>query len=188
VGKEIVETNQTDFMSVLTKIKAANVDAILVSNTAAPAEAAIVKQAIEAGLPQMRTKEKKMLFFVQGTLNVDMLVLSGRAANGILSSETFWPEMDLASAQEFVKRYRGKTAGKVPDKITCFSYSAAHHLLMAVNKAGSTGKYDDINKAILEYEWEAPQGHIKMDRVACRPIPRVYPVMARDGKLVLLKD
>lgn len=188
VGKEIVETNQTDFMSVLTKIKAANVDAILVSDTAAPAEAALIKQAIEAGLPQMQLKKRKMLFFVQGTLNVDMLELSGRAANGILSSETFWPEMDLPLAQDFVQRYKKKTGGKVPDKITCFSYSAAHQLLMAMDKAGSADNYDAINKAILQYEWEAPQGHIKMDPVACRPIPKVYPVMAWDRKLVLIKE
>jgi len=188
VGKEIVETNQTDFMSVLTKIKAANVDAILVSDTAAPAEAALIKQTKEAGLDQMMMKKKKMLFFVQGTLNVDMLELAGRAANGILSSETFWPEMDLPSAQEFVQRYKAKAKGKVPDKITCFSYSGAHHLLMAMDKAGTADDCDAINKGILNYEWDAPQGHIKMDPQACRPIPKVYPVMAWDRKLVLLRD
>jgi branched-chain amino acid transport system substrate-binding protein len=188
VAKEIVETNQTDFMSVLTKIKAASVDAILVSDTAAPAEAAFVKQTKEAGLPQMMLEKKKMLFFVQGTLNVDMLELSGWAANGILSSESFWPEMDLPSAQEFVQRYKDKTKGKVPDKITCYSYCAAHHILMAVEKAGSVDNYNAINNSILTYEWEAPQGHIRMDPQACRPIPKVYPVMAWDSKLILLRD
>ena len=89
VGEEIVETNQTDFMSVLTKIKASKADAILISDTAAPAEANLIKQAKEVGLPQM-------VFFVQGTLNVDTLKLAGSAANGVLSTETFWPETPLS--------------------------------------------------------------------------------------------
>jgi len=181
VGEEIVETNQTDFMSVLTKIKASKADAILISDTAAPAEANLVKQAKEVGLSQM-------IFFVQGTLNVDFLKLAGSAANGIIASETFWPEMPFPAAQAFVKKYANKTGGNVPDKITCLSYCAVKHLALSMDKAKSDSNYDAINKAILELEWDSPKGHIKMDPVHCRPAGGLYPVKAQDGKLVLLGE
>ena len=181
IGEEIVETNQTDFMSVLTKIKASKADAILISDTAAPAEANLIKQAKEVGLPQM-------VFFVQGTLNVDTLKLAGSAANGVLSTETFWPEMPFPAAQAFIKAYGAKTGGNVPDKHACNSYCAIRHLIMAMDKANSDSNYEAINKAILELTWDSPKGRIKLDPVHCRPSGGLYPVKAQDGKLVLLGE
>lgn len=181
VAEEIVETNQTDFMSVLTKIKASKADAVLISDTAAPAEAALLKQAKEAGLSQM-------IFFVQGTLNVDTLRLAGPAANGVLATETFWPEMPFPAAQEFVKRYKAKTGGNVPDKITVLSYCAARHLILAIDRTKSDSNYDAINRAILDLAWDSPKGRIKMDPVHCRPSGGIYPVKAQDGKLILLGE
>jgi branched-chain amino acid transport system substrate-binding protein len=181
IGKEIVETNQTDFISVLTKIKASKADAILISDTAAPAEANLLKQSKEVGLSQM-------IFFVQGTLNVDTLKLAGAAANGVLATETFWPEMPFPAAQAFVKKYQSKTGGNVPDKITCLSYCSIRHMIMAIDRAKSDSNYEAINKAILELAWDSPKGRIKMDPIHCRPSGGLYPVKAQGGKLVLLGE
>jgi branched-chain amino acid transport system substrate-binding protein len=181
IGEEIVETNQTDFMSVLTKIKGSKADAILISDTAAPAEANLIKQAKEVGLPQM-------IFFVQGTLNVDTLKLAGPAANGVLSTETFWPEMPFPAAQAFIKQYKDKTRGNVPDKHACNSYCAIKHLVLAIDRAKSDNNYEAINKAILELTWDSPKGRIKLDGEHCRPSGGLYPVKAQDGKLVLLGE
>jgi branched-chain amino acid transport system substrate-binding protein len=181
MGEEIVETNQTDFMSVLTKIKGSKADAILISDTAAPAEANLIKQAKEVGLSQM-------VFFVQGTLNVDTLKLAGAAANGILSTETFWPEMPFPAAQAFIKNYRAKTGGNDPDKHACNSYCAMRHLILAMDKAKSDSNYEAINKAITELTWDSPKGNIKLDPVTGRPSGGLYPVKAQGGKLVLLGE
>lgn len=137
VDQEQFQTNQTDFKSILTNIKAANPDVIFApsSITSAPN---IIKQARELGI-------KSVIAAGDTWENSTIIDNAGKDAEGIVLS-TFYDESAPANdeGKGFVtgyKNYMTKNKVQNPDIIPAVSalgYDAYLCAIKAIEKAGST--------------------------------------------------
>jgi branched-chain amino acid transport system substrate-binding protein len=133
-GVEIlaVETfadKDTDYSAQLTKIKALNPDAVIVSSLYQEA-ALILKKAREIGIT--------VPFVGNNGFNSPQLIkLAGNAANGAIVASPWFPGKDDKKVQKFVADYKAKY-GKEPDQFAAQAYDALYIMAAALEKSGSS--------------------------------------------------
>jgi branched-chain amino acid transport system substrate-binding protein len=139
------EKSDTDFKSQLTKIKNANPDAVYVSGYYTEA-GLIARQARELGL-------NVPLLGGDGWDSDQTVKIGGKAVDGCYFSNHYSPDEQRPEVQEFVKAYKAKYAGKVPDAMAILGYDALKVLCEAITKAGSTDgtKIRDALAATKDY-------------------------------------
>jgi branched-chain amino acid transport system substrate-binding protein len=124
------EKSDTDFKSQLTKIKNANPDAIYVSGYYTEA-GLIARQARELGL-------NVPLLGGDGWDSDQTVRIGGKAVENCYFSNHYSPDEQRPEVQDFVKAYRAKYKGKVPDAMAILGYDALKVLCDAITRAGST--------------------------------------------------
>jgi branched-chain amino acid transport system substrate-binding protein len=144
-GGEIVaeeaytEKSDSDFKAQLTKIKAANPEAIFVSGYYTEA-GLIAKQAKQLGLTVP-------LMGGDGWDSDQTVRIGGDAVNGCYFSNHYSPDEDRPEVKKFVDNYKKKYGGKVPDAMAILGYDAMKIMADAINRAGSTNG-DKIRDAL----------------------------------------
>ncbi|TDR32596.1 branched-chain amino acid ABC transporter substrate-binding protein [Hydromonas duriensis] len=122
----------TDFKSVLTKIKASNVDAIMwggYDDTAA----SLVKQARELGI--------KAAFLMPDAVCTDnYLKLAGTAASGTICSATGLSLADMKDGATFKANFEKRFPGQTVQAYAPLYYDGVYTAIAAVKKAGSTDR------------------------------------------------
>ena len=134
-GAETVRTGDVDFSAQLTKIKAMNVDTLVVSSQGQEA-VGIMTQARKLGLDKVR-------FIGGNAFNAAGVVKeAGAAMEGALSATPWFLAMEHPKNVEFVKKYRDKYKSD-PDWLAAQTYDAVYIVKQAL-LAAKIGKGDSV--------------------------------------------
>jgi branched-chain amino acid transport system substrate-binding protein len=135
-GGEIVETaaytekSDVDFKGQLTKIKAANPQAIFVSGYYTEA-GLIANQARELGITVP-------LLGGDGWDSEQTIQIGKQAIEGCYFTNHYSPDEDRPEVKKFVADYKAKYNNKVPDAMAILAYDAMKIMCDAITRAGST--------------------------------------------------
>lgn len=156
VGEEYVPTTQTDFSSMINKIKEAKPDVIF-SVVAGNAAVPFYKQYSQYGM------DPKQVPICSISTSEATLKGIGDAAIGTYSSFDYFNTIDTPANKEFIKKYQDKfgTDTTVTNQAEG-AYHGVYMLAAAIEKADSTVA-EDIIKAAGGLEIDTPAGKIKMD-------------------------
>ena len=119
-----------DFKAQLTAIIASNPDAIFVPSYYTEA-ALITRQARDLGF-------NKPLFGGDGWEAPELIQLGGAAMEGTYYSTHYSPEVQSDVVQKFVKKFKARNKGEVPDAMAALGYDSAMVLADAIKRAGTT--------------------------------------------------
>ena len=160
-GGEIVavesyeEKKDRDFRSQLTKIKAANPEAIFM--TGYYTEAGLVaKQAKELGL-------NVPMIGGDGWDSDITLTVGGSAINGCYFTNHYAPDEDRPEVKQFVDAYKKKYGGKTPDAMAVLGYDAMKLLADAIKRAGSAEPKKIRDALAATKDFPGVAGAITMD-------------------------
>ncbi|HEY5706137.1 MAG TPA: ABC transporter substrate-binding protein [Terrimicrobiaceae bacterium] len=123
-------TGDKDFKPQLTSIKAAKPDAIFVPGYYAEVSL-IAKQARLLGI-------KAPLLGGDGWVGDSLLKVAGDSLDGSFFSCHFSSDDKAPKVQEFVKNFKAKYNGEVPDDMAALGYDSAKILADAIKRAGTT--------------------------------------------------
>ena len=141
VAKESYQTNDTDFLTVLTNISTQDFDALYVPGYYTEA-GLIIKQARELGID-------KPIVGGDGFANDTLVELAGKDnLNNVFYTSHYSDKSDDPAVKKFVEAYE-KEYGKKPDTFAALAYDATNVLLQAIKDAGSTDP-QEVNKALAK--------------------------------------
>jgi branched-chain amino acid transport system substrate-binding protein len=124
------EKTDADFNAQLTKIKAANPEAIFVTGYYTEA-GLIAKQARALGITVP-------LIGGDGWDSDQTVKIGGDAVNGCFFTNHYSPDEDRPEVKQFVNAYKAKYGGKVPDAMAILGYDAMKIMAQAIDRAGGT--------------------------------------------------
>ena len=156
VAGESYTRGDVDFTAQLTKIRAANVDAIV--DWSRYTEGALIQRQIRqhnmANLPR---------FGSDGIAPPAFLELAGDAANGVIYATHFSPatSADNAVAVKWIEAFR-KEYGKLPDYVHAQAYDAMNITIQAIERARSID-HTAIRDALRKTDYQSVRGPFKFD-------------------------
>ena len=149
-GKIVVEqkytSNDKDFKAQLTAIKAAGPEAIFVPGYYTEA-GLIVRQARDLGI-------SLPIFGGDGWEAPELIQIGGKAMDGTYYSTHYSPEDKSDMVQNFVKKFKARFGGEVPDAMAALGYDSALVLADAIKRAGGVEepKLRDAIAATKEFQ------------------------------------
>ena len=176
VGEDYPKLGETDYAPYLTKIKQSGAKAVFAFFSGTDA-VNFVKQYDEFGLKQ-NIKLTGPGFLTEP----DVLPAQGKAALGTFTGHFYTPQLDNPVNQQFVKEFRGKFGGKMPDGFACQGYDTAEVIVRALKAVkGNTQDKDKLVDAIAETEFDSPRGRFRFDPKTHNVIqPYIYIREVRD--------
>jgi branched-chain amino acid transport system substrate-binding protein len=161
-GKVIVEDypklGETDYAPYLTKIKNSGAKAVFAFFSGTDA-VNFVKQYDQFGL-----KGSVKLTGAGFLTEPDVLPAQGNSALGILTGHFYTPVLDNPVNQRFVREFREKFGGKMPDGFACQGYDTAEVIVRALKAVnGNTQDKDKLVAAIAKIEFDSPRGRFRFD-------------------------
>lgn len=179
VAMEIINQEQTDFLTQLTKIRASRANAIIVTTDMAQISL-ILKQRKILGMKQ------RILTTGGGIVPEGLVELTGKkAAEGVLIDTFFAPWFpELTGIPEevtwFVNAYL-KAGNPFKGFGECFrSYDGLKAVKAALEIAGTTNK-DEVRKAFQRVDIEGLSGPLKFDEFG-QSTPTIQVIQVKDGK------
>jgi branched-chain amino acid transport system substrate-binding protein len=176
VAQESYTRGDVDFVGQLTKIKAANPDAIV--DWSRYTEGALIQR-------QMRQMGLSSLprFGGDGIAQPAFLELAADAANGVIYATHFSPATvaGIPEAQRFIEAFR-KEYGKLPDYVNAQSYDAAMIAIAAFERAKSSDR-TAVRDALRQTDYASVRGPFKFDQKG-DPTLRTHIVRIENGKEV----
>jgi branched-chain amino acid transport system substrate-binding protein len=158
VAEDYPKLGETDYAPYLTKIKQSGAKAVFAFFSGTDA-VNFVKQYDQFGL-----KQSIKLTGAGFLTEPDVLPAQGAAALGIITGHFYTPLLDNPVNHRFVKDFRDKFFGKIPDGFACQGYDTAEVIvrtLKAVN--GNTQDKDKLVDAIAKMEFDSPRGRFRFD-------------------------
>jgi branched-chain amino acid transport system substrate-binding protein len=158
VAEDYPKLGETDYAPYLTKIKQSGAKAVFAFFSGSDA-VNFVKQYDQFGL-----KGVVKLTGAGFLTEPDVLPAQGQSALGILTGHFYTPLLDNPTNQRFVKEFREKFGGKMPDGFACQGYDTAEVIvrsLKAVN--GNTQDKARLVEAIAKVEFDSPRGRFRFD-------------------------
>jgi len=178
VAEQKYSGGDKDFKAQLTAIKAANPDAIFVPGYYNEA-GLVVQQARQLGI-------NVPLFGGDGWEAPELLQIAGKALESTYYSTHYSSENDSPVVQDFVKKFKAKFNGEVPDAMAALGYDSAMVLADAIKRAGTTDgpKLRDAIAATKNYS--GVTGITTID--ASRNSPKAAVIITvKDGKFKYLE-
>jgi len=158
IGEDYPKLGETDYAPYLTKIKQSGAKAVYAFFSGTDA-VGFVKQFDEFGLKQS-VKLTGAGFLVEP----DVLPAQGKAALGVISGHFYTPLLDNPTNVRFVKEFREKFGGKMPDGFACQGYDTAETIVRAVKATnGNTQDKDKLVAVLEKTEFDSPRGHFRFD-------------------------
>ena len=94
----------------------------------------------------------------------EVLPAQGKSALGVVTGHFYTPLLDNQTNQRFVKDFREKFAGKMPDGFACQGYDTAEVIVRALKVvSGNTQDTDKLVDAIAKVEFDSPRGRFRFD-------------------------
>lgn len=175
VATEFFELTDTDFTNPLTKLKAANADALYVVGAAIEINSAIFKQAHQLGF------NNTMKLLAPGNINSKMVELAGEGSEGVISADLYQNSIDNEMNKKFVAAFE-KEYNHKPEKMEMLGFESIWFVAKAMDKAGSSNDYKAISKALEGNDWQSPRGDLKFENG--QALGKVIPLTVKDGKIV----
>ncbi|MGH7367837.1 MAG: ABC transporter substrate-binding protein [Candidatus Rokuibacteriota bacterium] len=158
VAEDYPKLGETDYAPYLTKIRQSGAKAVFAFFSGSDA-VNFVKQFDKFGL-----KQSIKLTGAGFLTEPDVLPAQGKSALGIITGHFYTPLLDNPTNQRFVKEFRAKYAGKMPDGFACQGYDTAEvimHALKAVK--GNTEDKMKLVEVIEKTVFDSPRGRFRFD-------------------------
>lgn len=153
VGTEFFEYSHADFYTLLTKVRAANPDLIVVA-AETQAAATLVKQAKELSV-------KSKIFGVGAWATPTFMNLAGDAANGLLAGVAYAPTISGDLNKTFVSKFKA-AYNEDPGKYSMSGYNTIHIIADAIKRAGAA-EPAKIREALIATDYTGPTGRLRFD-------------------------
>ncbi|HKZ08321.1 MAG TPA: ABC transporter substrate-binding protein [Methylomirabilota bacterium] len=158
VGEDYPKLGETDYAPYLTKIKQSGAKAVYAFYSGTDA-VNFVKQFASFGL-----KQSIKLTGAGFLTEPDVLPAQGASAVGVITGHFYTPLLDNAANHKFVKDFREKYFGKMPDGFACQGFDTAEVIVRAVKAVnGNTQDKDKLVDAIAKVEFDSPRGRFRFD-------------------------
>jgi len=178
LGEEYAPMDATDWTAIISKIRAANPDALVTSTAGGAPNVTLTKQLRGAGI--------KSLY---GNLAVDEGTAKGMGtdAEGIYISASYLTSIASAKNKEFLAAMEKKFGAdlKTPNDLSVPEYEGVYLYKAAVEKAKSTDTAAVI-KALAEVSFEGPRGLIQMSKERHAPLTMYLGQVQGDGSVKVL--
>lgn len=158
VDEDYPKLGETDYAPYLTKIRQSGAKAVFAFFSGTDA-VNFVKQFDQFGL-----KQTIKLTGAGFLTEPDVLPAQGKSALGVLTGHFYTPVLDNPTNQRFVKEFREKYAGKMPDGFACQGYDTAEVIVRALKAVqGNTQDKLKLVEVIEKSEFDSPRGRFRFD-------------------------
>jgi branched-chain amino acid transport system substrate-binding protein len=158
VGEDYPKFGETDYAPYLTKIKQSGAKAVFAFFSGTDA-VNFVKQYDQFGL-----KGSVKLTGAGFLTEPDVLPAQGSSALAVVTGHFYTPVLDNPTNVRFVKDFREKFGGKMPDGFACQGYDTAEVIIRSVKAVnGNTQDKDRLVAAIAKVEFDSPRGRFRFD-------------------------
>lgn len=150
------ERNQTDFNTILLKMKSLNPDCYYI-NVRWPASAIALQQMDDLAMLKGKYLASSVNFY-----NKELAKRVGPLMEGSVMSVSWAPVFKDPESQKLVKAYRAKY-GDDPNDSVSLGWTPVMLGAMAIQKAGTDKDQEKIRVAMKGIKWDSPQGPINFD-------------------------
>jgi branched-chain amino acid transport system substrate-binding protein len=158
VAEDYPKLGETDYAPYLTKIRQSGAKAVFAFFSGTDA-VNFVKQFDQFGL-----KQNIKLTGAGFLTEPDVLPAQGKSALGVVTGHFYTPVLDNPTNQRFVKEFREKYAGKMPDGFACQGYDTAEVIVRALKTVnGNTQDKMKLVEVIEKSEFDSPRGRFRFD-------------------------
>jgi branched-chain amino acid transport system substrate-binding protein len=158
IAEDYPKLGETDYAPYLTKIRQSGAKAVFCFFSGTDA-VNFVKQFDQFGL-----KQNVKLTGAGFLTEPDVLPAQGKSALGVITGHFYTPLLDNPTNQRFVKDFREKFAGKMPDGFACQGYDTAEVIVRALKAVGGNAQdKDKLVDAIAKTEFDSPRGRFRFD-------------------------
>ncbi|GAC1487035.1 MAG: hypothetical protein NVS2B11_12740 [Acetobacteraceae bacterium] len=162
IGDEYQPMDAGDWTAIISKVRAANPDALILSTAGGVPNVTLTKQYKAAGITAL-----------VGNLGVDegTAKTMGADATGIYISGSYYTSVDSPANKTFLAAMRAKFGKDLltPNDLSVPQYEAIYLYKAAVEKAKGTAA-DGVVKALAEVSFDGPRGHIQMNAQRHAPL------------------
>lgn len=180
VGEEYNPMDASDWTAIISKVREANPDALILATAGGAPNVTLTKQYKAAGV--------KALI---GNIGVDEGTAKsmGTDAEGVFMSASYVSSLDTPANKKFLAAMNAKFGGelKTPNDLSVPEYEAIYLYKEAVEKVGSTNA-QDVLKSLDEVSFEGPRGLIKMDREHHAALTMYLGQVQNDGSVKVVKS
>jgi branched-chain amino acid transport system substrate-binding protein len=177
LSEDYYKDAETDFRSVLSKIKNSGAQAILMYGLA-DTTPIIARQMLEMGLAG------KVALVGNGEFNTAKTIAAAPTVmNGSIEAAAWLPEWTSPRSLRFVEEYKKAYGGEMPNN-HAYTHWETTHLIAAAMKAAKSLNGEDIRTALAGIQYDSAMGPISFDDHNQANLPMVLLEVA-DGKPVI---
>jgi urea transport system substrate-binding protein len=180
VGEEYNPMDASDWTAIISKVRQANPDALILATAGGAPNVTLTKQYKAAGITALI-----------GNIGVDEGTAKsmGTDAEGVFISASYVSSLDTPANQKFLAAMKAKFGEglKTPNDLSVPEYEAVYLYKAAIEKTGST-KEGDVLKALAEVSFEGPRGLIKMDKQRHAALTMYLGQVQGDGSVKVVKS
>ena len=173
------ERNQTDFNTILLKMKSLNPDCYYI-NVRWPASAIALQQMEDLAMLKGKYLSSSVNFY-----NKELAKRVGPLMEGASMSVAWAPVFKDEESQKLVKAYRAKY-GDDPNDSVSLGWSPIMVAAMGIQNAGTDKDQEKIRLAIKGLKWNSPQGPINFDDKGDSGVP-AHVLQFKNGEYHLIK-
>ncbi len=179
IGDEYQPMDAGDWTAIISKVRAANPDALILSTAGGVPNVTLTKQYRAAGITAP-----------VGNLGVDEGTAKsmGEDATGIYISGSYYTSIDSAANKTFLEAMKAKFGDKLltPNDLSVPQYEAIYLYKAAVEKARGTAA-DGVVKALAEVTFDGPRGRIVMNHQRHAPLTMYLGQVEADSSVKILQ-
>ena len=179
VGEEYQPMDAGDWTAIISKVKAATPDALILSTAGGVPNVTLTKQYRAAGIA-----------VPVGNLGVDegTAKTMGADATGIYISGSYYTSIESPANKAFLDAMRAKFGDALltPNDLSVPQYDAIYLYKAAVEQAGGTAT-DGVIKALAEVSFDGPRGRIQMNKQRHAPLTMYLGQVQADGNVKILQ-
>ncbi len=180
VGEEYNPMDASDWTAIISKVREANPDALILATAGGAPNVTLTKQYKAAGVTAMI-----------GNIGVDEGTAKsmGADAEGVFISASYVSSLDTPENSKFIAAMKAKFGDglKTPNDLSVPEYEAIYLYKAAVEKAGSTDE-DGVLKALGQVSYDGPRGLIKMDKQRHAALTMYLAQVQGDGSVKVVKS
>ena len=156
LSEDYYKDSETDFRSVLSKIRRSGAQAIILYGQA-DTTPIIARQMLELGLAG------KVALVGNGEFNAAATIAAAPTVmNGAVEAAAWLPEVPAPRSQKFVEEYKKANGGEMPNNHAYTHYDTMQLVAQAIRNANSL-KGDDVRNALSKIKYDSAMGMVTFD-------------------------
>ena len=174
---ETFELTQSDFSTLMTKVKAGGADLVCIAAGKPEQAAAALRSMASLGMTAKRC-------LPAGVLNLQAINLAGPAADGAFGPNIYFADQKNAVNPEFVKRFMAKY-NYVPGQNEALGFESVWIAGKAINAAGTATDTAKIAETLRKGTWQTPRGELKFESSGQAVASSYVDLVVKNGKLAI---